>query len=44
MKMAKRYSFLIDPDGIIARRYLEVDPEQHAQQVVSDLRELIAKK
>ena len=44
MKMAKRYSFLINPDGVIARRYLEVDPELHARQVASDVRQLTEKQ
>ena len=35
-----RTSFLIDPDGRIARIYEKVKPEQHAQQVLDDLAEL----
>ncbi len=40
-KIAKRYSFLINPEGVIARRYLEVDPEHHAAEVATDLKRLI---
>jgi len=41
MQMAKRYSFLIDPEGIIARTYLDVDPDEHAEQVAADVDKLI---
>ena len=40
MTVAKRQTFLIDPDGNIAKHYAKVDPDTHAQQVLSDLREL----
>ena len=40
MTVAKRQTFLIDPDGHIAKHYAKVDPDTHAQQVLSDLREL----
>lgn len=39
-KFAKRYSFLIDPQGIIAKRYLDVDPEGHASEVAVDVKKL----
>ena len=42
MQFAKRYSFLISPDGNIAKRYLEVDPDEHANQVIADLKHLLA--
>lgn len=42
LKFAKRETFLIDPDGRIARHYAEVDPETHARQVLADLEELSA--
>lgn len=32
-----RMSFLIDPEGKIARVYQKVKPEQHAQEVLEDL-------
>ena len=40
IKMAKRYSFLINPEGQIAKRYLSVDSEQHAREVIEDLQQL----
>lgn len=39
-EMAKRESFLIDPDGNIAKHYLKVNPETHSEEVIADLREL----
>lgn len=35
-----RTSFLIDPEGKIARVYEKVKPEQHAREVLDDLAEL----
>ena len=40
IKMAKRHTFLIDPDGRIAKTYLSVDPERHAQEVLADIKRL----
>ena len=40
--MSKRQSFLISPDGIIAKHYEKVVPEEHTQQVLADL-ELLMK-
>lgn len=42
MKLAKRQSFLIGPDGRIARHYAKVDPKAHSQEVLADLKSLIA--
>jgi peroxiredoxin Q/BCP len=42
MKIASRQSFLVDPEGNIARHYAEVDPETHTQQVLADLEALMA--
>jgi len=33
----RRYSYLIDPDGVIARAYDVTDVAGHAQQVIDDL-------
>lgn len=43
MEMAKRQTFLIGPDGTIARHYVKVDPARHSQEVLADLAELRAK-
>ncbi len=37
-----RRTFIIDPDGKIAKIYPKVKPEPHAQQVLADLAELMA--
>ena len=42
LKIASRESFLVDPEGNIARHYAEVDPETHTQQVLADLETLMA--
>jgi peroxiredoxin Q/BCP len=36
-----RNTFLIDPDGKIAKVYLKVKPEDHAAQILSDLEQLV---
>jgi peroxiredoxin Q/BCP len=40
MSVAKRQTFLIDPDGNIAKHYEKVDPATHSQQVLADLEAL----
>lgn len=42
MKIARRQSFLVNPDGEIAKHYEKVDPESHTQQVLADLESLMA--
>ena len=37
IKMAKRQSFLVNPDGVIVKHYDRVDPETHTQEVIADL-------
>jgi len=44
MKLARRQSFLIGPDGRIAKHYAKVDPAAHSKEVLADLRALGAKK
>jgi len=38
---ARRETFVIDPQGRIARHYASVDPKQHSRQLLSDLQALI---
>jgi peroxiredoxin Q/BCP len=38
--VAKRQTFLIDPDGNVARHYEKVDPDEHSAQVLADLEAL----
>jgi peroxiredoxin Q/BCP len=37
MKLAKRETFLIDPQGKLVRHYQNVDPDTHSREVLSDL-------
>ncbi|MDX1555896.1 MAG: peroxiredoxin [Xanthomonadales bacterium] len=36
-RIADRQSFIIDPDGKIAKHYEDVDPETHSAEVLADL-------
>lgn len=38
VKFAKRHTFLIAPDGRIAKIYRDVDPARHAGEIIDDLR------
>jgi peroxiredoxin Q/BCP len=40
IKFAKRYTFLIDPQGRVARSYLKVDTSRHSREIVDDLTRL----
>ncbi|MEJ2127316.1 MAG: peroxiredoxin [Woeseiaceae bacterium] len=40
MTVAKRQTFVIAPDGTIAKHYEKVKPDEHSVQVLADLREL----
>lgn len=40
MTVARRQTFLIDPEGNIAKHYEKVDPETHSRQVLADLEDL----
>ena len=42
MKLASRQSFLIDPEGRIAKHYEKVDPDTHSKEVMADLKALMA--
>ncbi len=41
VKIAKRQSFIIGPDGTVIKHYGDVDPETHTQQVLKDLEDLM---
>lgn len=43
MKMAKRETFLIGPDGRVVKHYQDVDPEKGTAQVLADIKALSAK-
>ena len=40
IKSAKRNTFIIDPDGKVAKIYLSVKPSTHSQMVLNDLNQL----
>jgi peroxiredoxin Q/BCP len=40
IKLAKRYTYLINPKGKIAKIYLSVDTSKHSQEIIEDLKEL----
>lgn len=40
LKLAKRHSFIIDPEGRIAQIYRKVAPGRHVKEVLEDLRRL----
>jgi peroxiredoxin Q/BCP len=42
MEMARRDTFIIDPQGRIAKHYESVDPEGHSQLVLADIKALKA--
>jgi peroxiredoxin Q/BCP len=42
MKLASRQTFVIAPDGTIARHYEDVDPDEHSAQLLADLEKLTA--
>jgi peroxiredoxin Q/BCP len=44
MELARRETFLIDPDGRIVKYYPDVDPKGHSQAVLKDLQELQKQK
>jgi thioredoxin-dependent peroxiredoxin len=43
MEIASRETFVIDPEGRIAKHYASVDPKGHSQMVLADLKVLQAK-
>ena len=43
VELAKRDTFLIDPQGKIVRHYADVDPKGHSQVVLKDIKELAKK-
>ncbi|MEK7811900.1 MAG: peroxiredoxin [Pseudomonadota bacterium] len=40
LKYAKRYTFLIDPQGKIAKVYLKVETSRHSTEIIEDLKQL----
>ena len=44
VKIAKRYTFLISPDGVLQKMYLSVDTSRHSQQIIDDLKTIQQQK
>lgn len=44
IKIAKRHTFLIDPDGKIRKIYTTVNVSNHSQQIIDDLKIIQAKQ
>ena len=38
MSITKRESFIIDPEGVIFKHYKSVDPEEHTDEVIEELK------
>lgn len=41
VKLASRQSFLINPEGKVAKHYADVDPDEHTQQVLADIKSMM---
>jgi peroxiredoxin Q/BCP len=39
-KLAARHTFIINPDGVIAKEYMDVNPGKHSEEVLADLTQL----
>lgn len=44
MRFARRYTFLIDPQGKIVKTYLKVDTSRHSTEIIADLKQLTEKR
>jgi peroxiredoxin Q/BCP len=42
VKVSARHTFLIDPDGVVRKVFLDVKPQQHSEEVLAALTELEA--
>jgi peroxiredoxin Q/BCP len=43
LKVARRYTFLIDPQGKVSKVYLSVETSRHSKEIIDDLKKLSAK-
>jgi len=44
LKMARRFTFLIDPEGNLVKAYLAVETSRHSQEIIADLKKLTAER
>jgi len=42
-ELARRDTFIVDPQGRVAKHYMKVDPKGHSELVLTDLKQLAAK-
>jgi peroxiredoxin Q/BCP len=42
-KLSARHTFLINPDGVIVKEYMDVNPSKHSEEVLAALTELQGK-
>ena len=40
LKLAKRHTFIVDPDGNLAKIYRNVNPSTHSDEVIADIKQL----
>ncbi len=40
LKLAKRHTFIIDPEGKLAKIYRSVSPTSHSDQIIADIKQL----
>lgn len=43
LKLARRYTFLIDPQGNLAKVYLSVETSRHSKEIIEELNKLVVK-
>lgn len=43
IKVARRYTFLIDPQGNVGKVYLSVETSRHSKEIIEDLKKLTTK-
>ncbi len=44
IQIASRQSFLVNPDGVVVMHYEKVDPDTHTDEVLADLKALMAEQ
>ncbi|MDO8347017.1 MAG: peroxiredoxin [Rugosibacter sp.] len=44
VRFARRYTFLVDPEGKLAKTYLQVETSRHSKEIVDDLRQLTRRR
>ena len=41
MTVASRQSFIINPEGVIAKHYEKVNPDVHSEEVLADIKAMM---